>query len=122
MSCFTSNYILKWPLFLPETKLLYAPYFDGRCVVYPNDVILMDYLCWRQADCHINNLYNTAFHALVKSGTYSEREAEERLMVTTATAFVNFIMYFFCREHRLLIKTNFCSLHMELITITLTLC
>lgn len=27
-----------------------------------------DYFAWRQADCHINNLYNTCFWALVADG------------------------------------------------------
>lgn len=32
------------------------PSFDARTVLYPNDQSLRDYLSWRQADCHINNL------------------------------------------------------------------
>lgn len=44
------------------------PIFDGRCVVYPNVETLSDYFRWRQADCHINNLYNTTFWCMVKSG------------------------------------------------------
>ena len=32
------------------------PSFDARTVLYPNNEILRDYLSWRQADCHINNL------------------------------------------------------------------
>lgn len=30
--------------------------FDGRVVMYPSLVQVRDYLSWRQADCHINNL------------------------------------------------------------------
>jgi tRNA(His) guanylyltransferase len=30
--------------------------FDGRVVVYPSLRLVRDYLSWRQADCHINNL------------------------------------------------------------------
>ena len=34
-----------------EKQLKYAPTFDGRAVLYPNDLVLLDYLSWRQADC-----------------------------------------------------------------------
>lgn len=51
------------------------PSFDGRIICYPNEDILIDYLRWRQADCHINNLYNTVFWALVKNGM-SQQEAD----------------------------------------------
>jgi tRNA(His) guanylyltransferase len=30
--------------------------FDARAVLYPSDRTLRDYLSWRQADTHINNL------------------------------------------------------------------
>lgn len=52
-----------------STQLRYPPSFDGRCVLYPNERTLLDYLKWRQVDCHINNLYNTVFYAL--TGEYS---------------------------------------------------
>lgn len=38
-----------------------------------------DYFRWRQADTHINNLYNTTFWALVQRGGLSEHEAHEKL-------------------------------------------
>ncbi len=38
-------------------------------MLYPNERTLTDYLRWRQVDCHINNLYNTAFYAL--TGEYT---------------------------------------------------
>ncbi|XP_053092571.1 probable tRNA(His) guanylyltransferase isoform X2 [Pangasianodon hypophthalmus] len=53
--------------------------FDGRVVLYPTNRNLKDYLSWRQADCHINNLYNTAFWTLVQKGGLSTAQAEERL-------------------------------------------
>ncbi|XP_015456318.1 probable tRNA(His) guanylyltransferase isoform X2 [Astyanax mexicanus] len=53
--------------------------FDGRVVLYPSNRNLRDYLSWRQADCHINNLYNTAFWTLVQKGGLSKTQAEERL-------------------------------------------
>lgn len=40
---------------------------------------MADYFRWRQADTHINNLYNTAFWALVQRGGLSEHEAHEKL-------------------------------------------
>jgi len=40
-----------------------------------------DYFRWRQVDCHINNLYNTCFWSIVKSGK-SKEEAEEQLKGT----------------------------------------
>lgn len=36
-----------------------------------------DYFAWRQADCHINNLYNTCFWALVADGEHSLLQAVE---------------------------------------------
>ena len=41
-------------------------------------------MSWRQADCHINNLYNTAFWTLIQSGGLSNQEAQERLKGTLA--------------------------------------
>ena len=57
------------------------PVFDARCVLYPNKETLRDYLNWRMVDCHINNLYNTCFWALVLEGKKSRKEAEEILKV-----------------------------------------
>lgn len=56
-----------------DAELLYPPVFDARCVCYPSLQTIRDYLSWRQADCHINNLYNTCFWALVDSGGMSVR-------------------------------------------------
>lgn len=38
-----------------------TPMFDGRAVLYPADSTLRDYLSWRQADTHINNLVGVAW-------------------------------------------------------------
>uniref|UniRef100_A0A1J3K040 tRNA(His) guanylyltransferase n=1 Tax=Noccaea caerulescens TaxID=107243 RepID=A0A1J3K040_NOCCA len=67
-SVFTSTYVMKWGDFFPQKELKYPPSFDGRAVCYPTYKILLDYLAWRQVDCHINNQYNTCFWMLVKSG------------------------------------------------------
>ncbi|KAI4276683.1 MAG: hypothetical protein LQ337_002312 [Flavoplaca oasis] len=61
------------------------PSFDGRVVQYPSASNMRDYLSWRQADCHINNLYNTAFWALVQKGDVGTTEAEETLKGTVAS-------------------------------------
>lgn len=66
-SLFTSSYVFHWPQFF-DFPLKYPPCFDGRVVLYPTTQNLRDYLSWRQADCHINNLYNTTFWALVLKG------------------------------------------------------
>ncbi|KAL0722086.1 hypothetical protein Bca4012_036685 [Brassica carinata] len=67
-SLFTSTYVIRWVDFFPHKELKYPPSFDGRAVCYPTYKILLDYLAWRQVDCHINNQYNTCFWMLVKSG------------------------------------------------------
>lgn len=79
VSLFTSNYVMHWAEYFGQDKLQYAPCFDSRTVCYPNDKTLRDYLSWRQADCHINNLYNTTFWALVQQGGMTEVEAENHL-------------------------------------------
>ena len=81
VSLFTSSYTFNWQTIFTNTKLKYPPAFDGRVVLYPNSLILRDYLKWRQADCHINNLYNTVFWEIVKSGK-TTTEAAVRLKDT----------------------------------------
>ncbi|KAK2834325.1 hypothetical protein Q7C36_015026 [Tachysurus vachellii] len=78
-SQFSSSYVFYWKEYFGEQPLLYPPGFDGRVVLYPTNRNLKDYLSWRQADCHINNLYNTAFWTLVQKGGLSTTQAEERL-------------------------------------------
>jgi tRNA(His) guanylyltransferase len=46
---------------------------------------LKDYLSWRQADVHINNLYNTCFWNLVLKKGLKNSEAEERLRGTVSS-------------------------------------
>ena len=69
VSLFTSSYIFNWNEFFQDVELQYPPSFDARIVLYPSLQNLMDYLSWRQVDCHINNLYNTAFWWLVHNNT-----------------------------------------------------
>jgi len=106
VSLFTATYVMKWPEYMIEEAmasavgvgdnvgggssfrpmpLLRAPQFDGRIVCYPSSQNLMDYMCWRQVDCHINNLYNTTFWALVKKGNKTEKEAHACLSGTVSS-------------------------------------
>ena len=82
LSLLTANLIMHRPLHYPDTPLKYAPSFDARIVLYPTLQNVKDYLSWRQADTHINNLYNTAFWTLVEKGKLSPQEAEARLSGT----------------------------------------
>jgi tRNA(His) guanylyltransferase len=80
---FTAEYCMLWKQFFPDTELTRPwPTFDARCVAYPKRKILRDYLCWRQADCHINNLYNTTFWNMVLQGGMGQTEAEQELKGT----------------------------------------
>ena len=83
-SYFTSCFVLHWKDFFTDSELKYPPCFDARAICYPSFDNLRDYISWRQADCHINNLYNTTFWALVKSGK-SEKEAEVILRETDSS-------------------------------------
>ncbi|KAI4159003.1 MAG: hypothetical protein L6R39_000428 [Caloplaca ligustica] len=85
VSTFTSYYTHLWPSYFLSTPLsLPMPSFDGRTVQYPSFQNLRDYLSWRQVDCHINNLYNTTFWALVQKGGMGTTEAEQVLKGTVA--------------------------------------
>ncbi len=77
-SLFTSYYVLHWKSFF-DIGLQYPPSFDARAVCYPCDGNLRDYLSWRQADCHINNLYNTTFWNLVLNSKQPMTEQEAQL-------------------------------------------
>ncbi|CDF77390.1 unnamed protein product [Chondrus crispus] len=83
VSLFSSAYVFYWNKFMGDVPLKGPPSFDGRVVLYPTTKHLRDYLAWRQADTHVNNLFNTAFWALVKGGK-SQRESEEILKGTSS--------------------------------------
>lgn len=83
VSLFTSAYVYYWNDYFPSSKRpLYPPVFDGRAVLYPSEVEVKDYFAWRQADTHINNLFNTSFWALVEKGGMTPKAAEVRLSVS----------------------------------------
>lgn len=84
-SLFSSSYVYHWAEFFPFVAMKYPPSFDGRIVLYPTDKNLRDYLSWRQADCHINNLYNTVFWTLIQQGGLTAKQAEERLRGTVSS-------------------------------------
>ena len=93
VSTFTAGYIFYWnyifntignPMGGTPLDPAYLPTFDARAVTYPTTQNLRDYLSWRQVDCHINNLYNTTFWALVQEGNMSTTEAERSLKGTVA--------------------------------------
>ncbi|KAF8823901.1 hypothetical protein HHX47_DHR9000214 [Lentinula edodes] len=83
-SLFTSCYVFHWPRYFPDVPLRYPPSFDGRIVLYPSEQEVRDYFAWRQADTHINNLYNTAFWALVQQGGLTTTDAHAVLRGTVS--------------------------------------
>ncbi|KAL1458466.1 hypothetical protein WDU94_008617 [Cyamophila willieti] len=83
-SLFTSSYVFFWDKFICR-RLKYPPSFDARIVMYPTVKNLRDYMCWRQADAHINNLYNTAFWGLVQKSGHTKQEAEKILCGTVSS-------------------------------------
>lgn len=86
VSTFTSYYVFLWPTYFPTTPLSAPlPTFDGRAVLYPSVRNLRDYMSWRQVDCHINNLYNTTFWALIQHGGLDSQQAEKELMGTVSS-------------------------------------
>ena len=82
VSTFSSSFTMNFCQFFNNQKLLQIPIFDSRCICYPSDKNLRDYLSWRQADCHINNLYNTCFWELVQIDKISNEEAHKKLKGT----------------------------------------
>ncbi|KAK3984388.1 tRNA guanylyltransferase [Cladorrhinum sp. PSN332] len=85
VSTFTAYYVYYWSTYFSDTPLSPPlPSFDGRAVCYPTVQNLRDYMSWRQADCHINNLYNTTFWALIQKGGIDALEAEKMLKGTLA--------------------------------------
>lgn len=82
VSLFAGVYVYNWSRLFEDVALQYCPAFDARVVLYPNNSCLRDYLSWRQADCHINNMYNTCFWTLVQRSQCSRKKAEEMLCGT----------------------------------------
>ncbi|THW44075.1 tRNAHis guanylyltransferase [Aureobasidium pullulans] len=75
-TAFSVEYCMQWGKYFEGQELERPfPTFDGRCVLYPKKSILRDYLSWRQADCHVNNLYNTTFWNMVKGNPDTDTPA-----------------------------------------------
>lgn len=85
VSLFTSSFTMYWSRYFNTQELLYPPSFDGRVVLYPTDDNLRDYLSWRQADCHINNLYNTCFWKLIQEKGLTTTQSHDRLKGTLSS-------------------------------------
>lgn len=100
-STFSSTYVFYWSKFFEKEKLKYPPSFDGRIVLYPSDTNLIDYLKWRQADVHINNLYNTTFWNLVLKGKL------------TPTQVINFLGCNFQASQLILMPKKILILHLN---------
>jgi tRNA(His) guanylyltransferase len=81
VSCFSAAYVRFFAEYMGQA-LSDTPTFDARCICYPTNRNLRDYISWRQADCHINNLYNTCFWSLVQKGGLTHQQAEETLKGT----------------------------------------
>ncbi|KAF7317260.1 Histidine tRNA guanylyltransferase [Mycena chlorophos] len=81
-SHFTASVVFRWSTYFGNTPLQYPPTFDGRIILYPSIREVRDYFSWRQADTHVNNLYNTVFWALVQQGGQSTSEAHATLKGT----------------------------------------
>jgi len=76
---------MHWHTYFPDTPLSYPPSFDARIVLYPGIREVRDYFSWRQADTHINNLYNTVFWALIHKEGQSPKQAHEALHGTVSS-------------------------------------
>eukprot|EP00922_Rhytidocystis_sp_ex-Travisia-forbesii_P005536 GHVS01008065.1.p1 GENE.GHVS01008065.1~~GHVS01008065.1.p1 ORF type:complete len:428 (-),score=99.11 GHVS01008065.1:178-1461(-) len=81
-SRFTSAFVHLWPRYFPSLALSALPAFDARAVLFATDADMRTYLCWRQADGHINNQYNTCFWNLVRRGDLTPVQAYEKLKGT----------------------------------------
>ncbi|OHS94522.1 tRNAHis guanylyltransferase family protein [Tritrichomonas foetus] len=68
VSTFSCSFILCWSKYFPDIQLQYPPGFDARAVLYANFGLIRDYLSWRQADSHINCLYNYTLCVLMRTG------------------------------------------------------
>eukprot|EP00040_Diaphanoeca_grandis_P010279 m.52577 g.52577 ORF g.52577 m.52577 type:complete len:283 (+) comp21632_c0_seq2:126-974(+) len=90
VSYFSTVYAMQWSKYMVDEEtgkpqeILYPPQFDGRIVCYPSLKNIRDYMSWRQADCHINNLFNTCFWTLVNLGKMTNKDAEKELSGTVS--------------------------------------
>lgn len=79
VSVFASSFVINWKIYFPSLELKDPPGFDARAVLYPNIEKLHDYLCWRQADSHINCFYNYTLNTIIDDGKMDGPAATEFL-------------------------------------------
>jgi tRNA(His) guanylyltransferase len=91
VSLFSSSYTFHFER-ITGKPLLKIPAFDARIICYPNLKTLRDYFSWRQADCHINNLYNTCFWKLIMDGGKTN-QAAENMLKNTLSDFKNELLF-----------------------------
>ncbi|CAG5133967.1 unnamed protein product [Candidula unifasciata] len=87
VSLFSSSFTLFWPHFFNVQELKYPPVFEAKVALHPSDTNLRDYLSWRQADCHINNLYNTCLWKLIQERALTPAQAADRLKVVIISVY-----------------------------------
>ena len=86
-SCFTATYVHQWPQHFPGTPLAGMPMFDARAVLYPLPQTLRDYLSWRQADTHVNNLVRPRVQVAPCPGDRALTPAADPLLPAAAPLF-----------------------------------
>ena len=83
LSFMSVNCIMHWNEEFPIKPVhgLRLSTFGATTVMHPNsDVFFFKvYFSWRQADCHISNLYNTSFWGLIRKCTLSPQDGENAL-------------------------------------------
>jgi tRNA(His) guanylyltransferase len=68
VSTFTASFVLQWRQFFAGLPLAAPPSFDARAVLYSHFALVRDYASWRQADAHVNCLYNYTLCVLMRTG------------------------------------------------------
>jgi tRNA(His) guanylyltransferase len=68
VSTFTASFVLQWRQFFAGVRLAGPPSFDARAVLYSHFGLVRDYVSWRQADAHVNCLYNYTLCVLMRTG------------------------------------------------------
>lgn len=82
-SLFSAAFVFYWKNFFGFTNMLYPPAFEGHVYLFPSELNLKDFLSWRQAELHANNLYSSAFWAMVLKGKLAPKEVRVNLMATS---------------------------------------
>ncbi|CAG7721747.1 unnamed protein product [Allacma fusca] len=78
VSQFSAAFAVFWNEFFPDTELQFPPSFDCCIWALQTHQNVRDYFSWRQAECHFENLYNTAYSNLLQDGV-SKTDVEKEL-------------------------------------------